>query len=555
MDTELLKYIMIASIIIEMTLVGIIIAMQIKIAKYQRKIYFIKRDRERCNEVLYSAKDGYLCFVYPDQKVKDLQKGIVERCSRRLAVMLGLKNGTASSFADVCEAFYKEDARILKKYVTLLQQEGHAFEDVLKLKGGQRLVCVYGSRIQGADNNLYCDIIWCRDVSLEAEKINTLEDEITSAQNRITGLENMIDGVNYPLWLRDENLNLLEINKKYLEYSGLGNKNEVINQSVELGSNNGDSVVRKVAAEAQKSKKIQKKAFKMVRGGALYNYEIQENPYFIDDNLDKVGTVGYLVDNTELEQLKRSFKANQNSHLEILGTLGTAFAIFDGQTNLFFYNNAFRDLWGLDNEFLEKTPSYLQFLETVREHKLLPPVPDFKAYKEDELAVFGGLWETREDLLHLPDGRTIRRFRTPHPNGVIFAFEDVSDRLATTRRLNELTASQQTILDNLNDSVIIFGANQRLKSYNRAYLKLWSLDFDKMQDEPKLEKIIAYQKLFFSNVDDWESFKQSMMANITEGRKFDLLRDDNVNIAVSPLVFYDGSFMITYTVKAARKGK
>ncbi len=555
MDLDVLKYMMIASIVVEMIMVGIIIALQIKVAKSQRKVYFIKRDRERCNEVLFSAKDGYLCFVYPDQKVKDAQKGIVERCSRRLAVMLGLKNGTASSFADVADSFCKEDARVLKKYVTLLQQEGHAFEDVLTLKGNQRLVCVYGSRVHGADNNLYCDIIWCRDVSAEAEKINNLEGQIDAVRYRVNELENMIDGLNYPLWLRDENLNLITVNKKYLEYSGLNSKDEVISQGIELGNTNGDPVARKVAAEAQKSKKLQRKSFKMVRNGSLYNYEIQENPYFTGDTLDKIGTVGYLGDNTELEQLKRSFKANQNSHLEILGTLGTAFAIFDGQTNLFFYNNAFRDLWGLDNEFLEKTPNYLQFLETVREHKILPPVPDFKAYKEDELSVFGGLWETREDLLHLPDGRAIRRFRTPHPNGVIFAFEDVSDRLATMRRLNELTSLQQAILDNLNDSVIIFGANQRLKSYNRAYLKLWSLDYDKMQDEPKLEKIIAYQKLFFSNVSDWESFKQSMMTNITEGRKFDLLRDDNVNISVSPLIFYDGSFMITYTVKTTRKGK
>lgn len=549
MNLELIKYVILASMLIETIMIIIIVVLQMKMYRYQRKIYFIKRDRERCNEVLFSAKDGYFCFVYPDQKVKDAQKGIVEKCSRRLAVMLGLKSGTASGFDDVTETFYKEDGRLLKKYVTLLQQEGHAFEDMLKLRGNQRLICVYGSRIHGADNNLYCDIVWFRDVTAEAAKITDLEQEKIAVMNELKELENMVDGLNYPLWLRDDNLDLLAVNQKYVEYSGATSKKEVLQQGVELSNSNGETVSRKVASEAQKSKKIQRRAFKMVRDGSLYNYEVQENPYFIGDTLDKIGTVGYLADNTELEKLKRNFKVNQNSHLEILGTLGTAFAIFDGQTNLFFYNNAFRDLWGLDNEFLEKTPSYLQFLEIIREHKMLPPVPDFKSYKEDEMAVFSGLWGTREDLLHLPDGRTIRRFRTPHPNGVIFAFEDVSDRLATMRRLNDLTAAQQAILDNLSDSVLIFGVNQRLKFYNRAYLKLWSLDFDKMQDEPKLDKLVSYQKLFFSNVDDWEAFKQSMMNNITQGRKFNLLRDDNVNIVVSPLIFYDGSIMITYTVQ------
>ena len=550
MNTELLKHIILLSIIIETIMIIAILIMQLKIYRYRRKIYFIKRDRERCNEMLFSTKDGYFCFVYPDQKVKDKQKDIVERCSRRLAVLLGLKNGTASSFADITDSLYKDDARILKKYVSMLQQEGHAFEDMLRIKGGQRMVCVYGSRINGGDGNLYCDAIWFRDVTAEAAKIEKLENEKIAVQNVVRELENMVDGLGFPLWLRDENLKLIAVNKKYVEYSGSSGKADVLQNGTELTNSNGEKVAFSTAVEAQQSKKIQKNTFKMVRGGALYNYDVLENPYFVADNLDKVGTVGYLTDNTELEKLKRNFKANQNSHLEILGTLGTAFAIFDSNMNLFFYNTAFRDLWNLDNEFLESAPSYPQFLEIVREHKMLPPVPDFKSYKEDETNVFGSLWETREDFLHLPDRRTIRRFRTPHPNGVIFAFEDVSDRLATMRRLNELTSMQQSILDNLSDSVVIFGANQRLKFYNRAYLKLWAIDYDKVQDEPKLEKLLNYQKLFFSNVDEWETFKQSMLANITEGRKFSLVRDDNTKIAVSPLIFYDGSIMITYTVQA-----
>lgn len=117
------------------------------------------------------------------------------------------------------------------------------------------------------------------------------------------------------------------------------------------------------------------------------------------------------------------------------------------------------------------------------------------------------------------------------------------------RRLNDLMSMQQNILDNLTDSVLIFGPNQRLKFYNRAYLKLWGLDFDKLQDEPKLEEVIGLQKLFFSNIDSWDSFKKSMLDNIISGRRFNLLRDDNKTLYVSPLIFYDGSVMVTYTVK------
>ncbi len=549
MDMEILRDMVFISLFLFFILLGIIGALQIKIYKYKHKIYFIRRDRERCTEVLFAAKDGYFCFVYPDQKVKDPQKEIKEKCSRRLTVMLGIKSGTAASFAEILDVFYKEDARILKKYVNLLQQEGKPFEDMLRLKGSDRDICIYGNRINGADNNLYCDIVWFRDVSRETAKIRELAQEKKSVQDNLDKLEQMIDGVDYPIWLRNENLQLLTVNKKYMDFVPTKNKAEIISHHIEISNNKGEKIAEEVAENAQKSKKMQKKKLNIVRNGELLNFELRENPYYVGDSLDKIGTVGYLVDNTALEKAKRSFKVNQNNHLEILGALGTAFAIFDNRSKLYFYNTSFKNLWNLDAEFLEKTPSYLQFLETVRENKMLPPVPDIKNYKMEEMSVFGGLLNTKEDLLHLPDGRTIRRLRTPHPNGVIFAFEDVSDRLATMRRLNDLTAMQQNILDNLNDSVIIFGTNQRLKFYNRAYLKLWSLDFDKLQDEPKLDEVIGLQKLFFSNIDDWGDFKKKMMDNILAGRRFNLLRDDNANLAVSPLIFYDGSVMITYTLK------
>ena len=62
--------------------------------KLKQKNYFLKRDRERYAETLYASHDGYFAFIYPDDKVNDPRKGVTERCSRRLAVILGLENGT-----------------------------------------------------------------------------------------------------------------------------------------------------------------------------------------------------------------------------------------------------------------------------------------------------------------------------------------------------------------------------------------------------------------------------------------------------------------------------
>ena len=539
MNIDLLNWTVIGGLLIILGLMAILAILQTKIYKYRRKIYFVRRDKERTNELLWTTKDGYFCFIYSDEKLNHNPQKVMGKCSRRLAVMLDLKNGTTADFNEICDAFYKDDAQLLKKYVSLLQQDGLAFEDMLSIKG-ENVLCVCMVIACTGPTAIYT-AMWFGLLQLENEKNSVL--------NTIKQYENLIDGIEMPIWLRDENLQLAIVNKKYAEYSGKNSKAEVLRQNTELSNSKGETPDAAIAASAQKTKKKQKKPFKMVRGGNYYFYELRENPYFIGDTLDKIGTVGSLVDCTALETAKRDFERNQNSHLDILGVLGTAFAIFDEKTNLYFYNTSFRQLWNLDADFLEKKPSYLQFIETIRQQKMLPPVPDFKTFKEEELSVFNRLWKMRDDLLPLPDGRTIHRFRMPHPNGVIFAFEDVSDRLATMRRLNDLTEMQQGILDNLTDAVIIFGPNQRLKFYNRAYLKLWSLDYDKMQDEPKMDDVITYQKLFFSNIPEWNDFRQTMLTMIMEGRKFTLTRDDNAEINVSPQIFYDGSIMLTYTAK------
>lgn len=239
---------------------------------------------------------------------------------------------------------------------------------------------------------------------------------------------------------------------------------------------NNESVSGNLALQAQAANRTRKQTVRVIKDGERRSYEAIEAPFHAEQSLDKICLAGALIDVTELDELKRNFKLHQDAHLEILGTLGTAFAVFNNNFKLAFYNKSFASFWGLEDIWLESQPSYAAFLDVIREKRMLPEVPDFRLYKADEQKDFSTIIEPKEDLLHLPNGNTIRRVRAPHPmGGLIFAFEDVSDRLATRRAYNSLLAVQQEVLDNLFDGVVIFGSNGRLKFYNQAYLKLWSL--------------------------------------------------------------------------------
>jgi hypothetical protein len=99
-----------------------------------------------------------------------------------------------------------------------------------------------------------------------------------------------------------------------------------------------------------------------------------------------------------------------------------------------FFNQAFERLWGLDHERLAGEPGLGEVLDLLREMRMLPEYADFRRFKTDLIQLFGNLDGVREELLHLPDERTLRLKVSRHPfGGLTFVYEDVTDRLALER--------------------------------------------------------------------------------------------------------------------------
>ena len=143
MDSDILKNLLYLSISLSLILTVILVDFRIRFLRLKQKNYFLKRDRQRYAETLYASKDGYFAFIYPDEAIRDPRPLVIERCSRRLAVMLDLKKGRDASFEDVLNAFYKDDARRLKKYLALMQEEGIVFEDTFHLKNIKKSIASF----------------------------------------------------------------------------------------------------------------------------------------------------------------------------------------------------------------------------------------------------------------------------------------------------------------------------------------------------------------------------------------------------------------------------
>lgn len=530
-------------------LTGAALFLMFLLLKLKQKNYFLRRDRERYAETLYASHDGYFAFIYPDDKVNDPRKTINERCSRRLAVILGLDKGVKSDFNDVLKNFYKDDVKKINKYVGLLKEEGVAFEDYFLLKTANKYIRLEGVRINGADGNIYCDMIWFRDVSFATNRIKSLEEARNISEQKLLLQQDLLDNLPFAVWLRDNNLDIVYCNKKFAEFLPGKSQEKIALEHLEITGTGGDSISRKLAARVHHNKRLGKTPAGVIIKGSRVAMEAYEAPFYAEQSLDKTYSAGCLININELDELRRNLKRHQEAQLEILGTLGTAFAVFNQNMTLDFYNQSFVKLWDLDPLWLDNGPNYPSFLDVLREKRLLPEVPDYKAFRQDEQKKFGQIIEPVNDLLHLPNGKTLRRMRAPYPmGGVVFAFEDISDRLAATSAYNALMAVQNEILANLFDAILVFGANGRLDFFNDAYVKLWKGNPSFLNSAPTFGEVLDSQSPFFAQDEDWDSLKKGISDNILNmtSKTMTLQRKNGENLQLGVAHLSDGSLMVTY---------
>lgn len=535
-----------------LALIITIFALIIRILKLNQKRYFLKRDRNRYIETLAASIDGFFAFVYPDAKVNDPITQIKENCSRRLAVILNLEKGTKATLTDILNCFYKDDAKKISKYIERLKEDGVAFDDDFKLKNEMKNIKLVGRRIAGNDANIFCDMIWFRDITNEKNMMQNLLSDKQNTVEKIEKLEAVTDNASYPIWVRDEQLNIIYANKRYMKLFKDEIKNNSNMENLEIKSVQGKLAAKNLAWTARTSGKEKEEVIKINIDGQAKTFKLIEAPFSWNMSLEKNYTIGTLFDISEYEEVKQNLKIIRESQLDILGTLGnTAFAVFDKAQNLSFSNKSFISLWKIEVIASKRNIAYSEFLDIIREKRLLPEVANFKNYKEDEIKAFNNILEPTEDMMHLPDGRTIRRVRAPYLNGgMIVAFEDITDKLAATRRLNAIVETKQQIIDNVPHPILIIDSSLRLGSYNESYIKLWNIGQQTLSNEPTIYEILDSQRRFFEPIESWSRFKEELANHIIMANEttMTVTKNDGVICKIKSAKIKDESIMVIYHI-------
>jgi signal transduction histidine kinase len=265
--------------------------------------------------------------------------------------------------------------------------------------------------------------------------------------------------------------------------------------------------------------------------------------------LKKEGLVmGYGVQITELEQAQEEIQRHVSALRDLLESSTSAMAIYGKDQRLKFYNFAFVALWKFDESWLDTEPTYGEVLENMRERRKLPEQANFKAFKDQQQKLFTTLIETEEEFFYLPDGKTLRVIAIPHAlGGILFAYEDVTDRLALERSYNTLIAVQRETLDNLHEGIVVFGENGRLNLCNPTFHKLWGLTPEFTNAEPHIRVVLEKCRELFVT-DDWDQFLNNLVARFQQRQFFALRfeRSDGTVIDCTCVPLPDGATLLSF---------
>jgi signal transduction histidine kinase len=349
-------------------------------------------------------------------------------------------------------------------------------------------------------------------------------------------LRTLIEAAPTPVWARDDAGKLVFVNRAYARAVEARDSADAIERSIELFDRGarGELLHAHAAAESYSGR------LPAVVAGQRRSFDVIAVPA-------ARGSAGIGMDATEAELMRAELKRMTDAHRRTLDQLATGVAIFGSNQQLGFYNTAYRLLWDLEPDFLDQRPTDTAVLDQLRAARKLPDDQDFRQWRTALHEAYRAV-EAKEHMWHLPDSRTLRVVTTPNPEGgVIYLFDDVTERLDLERRYDALIRVQGETLDNLTEAVAVFASDGRLRLHNPVFARMWRLSPDLLAEQPHAESVSEWTRSLHGDDSIWQRLRATITA--IDNREPVIGRLDRrdgkvVDCATVPLP--DGATLVTF---------
>ena len=463
----------------------------------------------------------------------------------RIGPLIGAPDGL-SDFGDILKCFRQDDAAALRDGVAALRAEGKPFSLRIESTDTIRIFEAEGRRSAGLKGSARADAVWFTDVSVDAKKTGEILSRAEQLIARNKQYRDAFDIFQIPVWARDSRLALTYCNQAFADAVEAGDPEAAIAAKAEIASG-PTGWGQNLAAQAMSVGEPVTRSTHVVCSGTRKFMEITEIP--LGQNAGEWQVMGFAIDRSDAEENRSELARHIMAHGDVLERLGTGIVIFGPDTRIQFFNTAFARMWGLNEDWLRTLPTHGEILEDLRARRVYPDHPDFQEFKRQVMELYTSLIEPREELLHLPDERVFRTVVNLHPmGGLLVTYEDVTDRLALERSYNTLIDVQSETLANLHEGVVVFGSDGRVRLSNPGYARIWNLDGEVLEGQPRLADIIDTARDLFAYDGPWEEFKDRILAGILDRtpRTGRFERSDGSVIDYAGVPLPDGAMMFSY---------
>jgi signal transduction histidine kinase len=419
--------------------------LQAQIAELESRAAAAQSSAEAFDSALLSVEDGVAALASGEESLASC------------AEALGLKKADAQALVAALMRADPDHARRLRGLFE--RGEACAFE----VRGPRGVVAVEG-RAAGA-------LAWLRLSAVLGE------DAGLPTAPRFAAF---LDARSTPAWIAAADSGAVWANAAWLAAVDAASLDDAAKRGLSL-DRGADQLVREAAALGQTREAVRW----VTSAGRRRAYHVTAQPL-------EGGGVGVWTDDvTEAEELREALKRHVSAHDETLNHLADAVAIFSQSKRLTFHNTAFADLWGLEPAWLAERPTHGEVLDRLRQRRRLPETADYGKWKAAELDRYEALGAGPDELWSLPDGRTLRVVRQPHPmGGILVLFSDITGELRLKSQYNAQIQVQQATLDKLNDAVAVFGSDGRLRLHNEAFEQFWNVTAQQLDAAGDFEGVV-----------------------------------------------------------------
>jgi signal transduction histidine kinase len=421
-----------------------------------------------------------------------------------------------------------DSATLLIDGLKTLRQSGNAFNLGLKTKLGDLLEA--DGRAAGG-----LAILRFRPLAGERRHLSEQQYDTLKLAKQVERLSAVLDAAPFPIWIKSPEGQLSWINQAYIKATDQTDSDNILKANINLIK------YENIDASKSETKNNLLGRAHAVQAGSMHAFNVHE----IDLS---IGRAGFAVDVTPQEAAEKELDRHVKAHASTLDKLNTAIAIFGADQRIRFYNQAYVALWNLDDNWLQTGPSDGEILDKLRATRSLPEETNYREWRAKHLAAYTKL-EMHETYWYLPDGRSLRVICEQHPfGGVTYLFENLTKEYQLESRYNELFQVQRETLDNLAEAVALSGSDGRVKLYNPAFSKFWSLEPSFLEQKPHVEQLSQLETLSVDSRAGWQEIKFGVTGleadrKAHEGR----MSQDGRVLRYRAVPLPDGNALLTFT--------